>query len=327
MRIILNDNINPFFNIASEEYLLREFTENCFMLYRNRPSVIVGKHQNTLAEINYEFLKKNGIDLVRRLSGGGTVYHDLGNINFTYVLNGEEGKMVDFRRFTQPIISLLSAFNIKAYFGGNNDIRVDGLKISGNAEHVYKKRILHHGTMLYSSNLTQLNEVLKAKEGLYRDKAVKSVRSEVMNLEPLIPGSYDIHAFMKAMYNQIKNEYHDAYHYRFSNADISRINRLINEKYRRWEWNFGYSPDYSINNHCYVHENKHQIYTEVNKGLIVAFAVHGILASTPEMNAFKEKVINKLHKEETIMKCAYESGLHKILEKKELLQLADSMFQ
>lgn len=297
------------------------------MLYRNRPSVIVGKHQNTLAEINYQFLKNNAIDLVRRLSGGGTVYHDLGNINFTYVLNGEEGKMVDFRRFTQPIINLLSTFNIKAYFGGNNDIRVDGLKISGNAEHVYKKRILHHGTLLYSSNLTQLNEVLNAKEGLYRDKAVKSVRSEVMNLEPLIPGSYDIHAFMKAMYDQIKKENRDAFFYRFSNADINRINQLIQKKYGTWEWNFGYSPDYSINNHCYIHENKHHISTEVTKGLIVAFAVQGILASIPEMNAFKEKVINRLHKEESILKCAYEAGLHEILEKKELLQLVDCMFQ
>ncbi len=152
------------------------------MLWQNLPSIILGKHQNTLAEINYSFVKENNIPVVRRISGGGTVFHDLGNLNFTFISSGEKEKLVNFRKFTQPIIEVLNHMGIPACFEGKNDLRVNGLKISGNAEHVYRNKVLHHGTLLFSADLNYLNQAIKSVPERFKDKAVQSVRSKVANI-------------------------------------------------------------------------------------------------------------------------------------------------
>ena len=146
MYCITSNNTNPYFNLAAEEYFFREFKENIFMIWQSEPAVIVGKHQNTLAEINYEYIRNNNIKVARRLSGGGTVYHDQGNINFTFIVNGKEGKLVNFNRFIEPVINFLNNLSVNAEFQAKNNIIVNNRKISGNAEHIYKERILHHGT-------------------------------------------------------------------------------------------------------------------------------------------------------------------------------------
>jgi len=176
MLIVNRPHTDPWFNIAAEEYFLKNFQEDIFMLWQNEASIIVGKHQNTLAEINYPYVKENGIPVIRRISGGGTVFHDLGNLNFTFIQNGEKGKLVDFRKFTDPILAVLNKMGVPAVFEGKNDLRVDGLKISGNAEHVFKNRVLHHGTLLFSSVLNDLGKALKVKTDRFTDKAVKSIR-------------------------------------------------------------------------------------------------------------------------------------------------------
>ena len=187
MLIIQNSTTDPYFNIAVEEYLLKNFTDDCFILYQNKPSIIIGKHQNTLAEINYQYVKENNIAVVRRLSGGGTVYHDLGNLNFSFIKNsGNDKNLVDFKMYTTPIIEVLKQLGVNAEFGGHNDIQVNGFKISGNAEHIFKKRVLHHGTLLFSSDLSILNNAIKAPENRYSDKAVKSVRAVVANIKDFI---------------------------------------------------------------------------------------------------------------------------------------------
>ena len=183
MLCIKNDNTNPYFNLAAEEYVLRNFKENCFMLWRNRPSIIVGKHQNTLAEINVDYVKEKNIDVVRRLSGGGAVFHDLGNLNFTFIKNAEkEEALVDFKKYVEPVLEVLQHLGVNAKFEGRNDIMIDGKKISGNAEHVFKKRVLHHGTLLFSSQMADLSNALKVNPLKYQDKGGKSVRSRVTNL-------------------------------------------------------------------------------------------------------------------------------------------------
>ena len=151
---------DPYFNIASEEYLLKNFDDEIIMLYINEPSVIVGKHQNTLAEINYTLAKQKGLSVIRRLSGGGSVFHDLGNLNFTFIKNGTPGKLVDFKGYTQPIVDALNEIGVNAEFGGHNSLLIGGKKFSGNAEHIYKNRVMHHGTILFSTNLENLAEVL-----------------------------------------------------------------------------------------------------------------------------------------------------------------------
>ncbi|HRC66441.1 MAG TPA: lipoate--protein ligase family protein, partial [Bacteroidales bacterium] len=148
MFCINNQNTNPYFNLASEEYLLKNYEEDVFMLWRNEPSIIIGKHQNALAEINIEYVKENHIKVVRRITGGGAVFHDLGNLNFTFISNSPNSKPVmNFKKYTQPIVDVLVNLGVDARFEGRNDIVIDGKKISGNAECVYKNRFLHHGTI------------------------------------------------------------------------------------------------------------------------------------------------------------------------------------
>ena len=161
MLCIHDKHTDPFFNLAAEEYVLKNFTEDCFMLWRNGPSIIVGKHQNTLAEINLDWVRANNIKVVRRLSGGGAVFHDLGNLNFTFIVSGEDGNLVDFRKFTKPILEVLQKLGVEAKFEGRNDLTIKGMKFSGNAEHVHKNRTLHHGTLLFSSVMADLSQALK----------------------------------------------------------------------------------------------------------------------------------------------------------------------
>ena len=181
MLCIYNKNTNPYFNLACEEYILKEFNEECFMLWRNSPCIVVGKNQNTLSEINKDYVDKNNITIVRRLSGGGAVFHDLGNINFTFISNQKE-TFNDFKRFTVPIIDALKQLNVNAEFSGRNDLTIDGKKFSGNAQYCYKNRVLHHGTLLFSANVKDISQSLNVKEKKFEGKAVKSVKSRVTNI-------------------------------------------------------------------------------------------------------------------------------------------------
>ncbi|HPT41983.1 MAG TPA: lipoate--protein ligase family protein, partial [Candidatus Gastranaerophilaceae bacterium] len=151
MFFIQNENTNPYFNLALEEYLLKEFDQDCFMLWQNEPCVVVGKNQNVLNEINEDFIRKNNIKVARRISGGGAVYHDLGNLNFTFIINDTRNDLRNYRKFTTPIIEVLAKLGIKAELSERNDLTIEGLKFSGNAQYKNKNRLLHHGTILFSS--------------------------------------------------------------------------------------------------------------------------------------------------------------------------------
>lgn len=277
MLIIESNTTNPYFNIASEEYLLKFFTDDCFLLYQNDPSIIVGKHQNTLAEINYSFAKENKIAVVRRLSGGGTVYHDLGNLNFSFLKNTENQKnTVDFKKFTEPIIKVLNLLGVNAKFEGHNDIRVNGLKVSGNAEHVFKKRVLHHGTLLFSSDLDILNEAISAPLNKFSDKAVKSVRSHVANIKDYLPEETTITEFKNRIFQLIRSDFNDVLPYSFNQNDIEQINKLITNKYSTWDWNFGYSPDYEFVSRIIIQKETGELVLQVEKGLIKKIKITGI---------------------------------------------------
>jgi len=304
MLIIENNRKNPYFNIAAEEYLLKNFTDDCFMLYQNTPSLIVGKHQNTLAEINYQFIKQNNIDVVRRLSGGGTVYHDLGNINFMFIQNiNENSSLVNFKRYTDPIIEVLHDLNIDAKFEGKNDILINGLKISGNAEHVFKRRVLHHGTLLFSSELNVLNDAIKAEIKKYNDKGVKSIRSTVANISDFLTKKISIPEFMNKVVEKIRDMNKDSTLYTFKTGDILKIENLVTEKYSTWEWNFGYSPDYNFENKIKTANGNLSVNVTVEKGLIKKIKITGNFDSSD----IEHSLIGKKHNEKEI-----HQTLHKV---------------
>jgi lipoate-protein ligase A len=249
MLCIKRTNTNPYYNLATEEYVLHQFTEDTFMLWRDEPSIIVGKHQNTLAEINVDFVKEKNIPVVRRLSGGGAVFHDLGNLNFTFTQKGNKDELIDFKKYTKPIIDVLRNLGVNARFEGRNDLTIDGKKFSGNAEHVYKNRLLHHGTLLFSSQMTDLSDALKIGEAKYKDKAVKSVRSRVTNISDHLPEEYknlSVLDFKNQVMDHIINFYPDTELYELSEEDDKAIRNLMDEKYETWAWNFGYSPKYNF---------------------------------------------------------------------------------
>lgn len=274
MFFFLSTSHQPHYNLALEEYLLKNLTDDVIFLYRDAPSVIVGKHQNALAEINYRFLYENSIPLIRRISGGGTVYHDLGNLNFSFIQNGEEGNLVNFRKFIEPVAEFLGKLGVAATIGTRNDILVEGLKVSGNAEHVYKKRTLHHGTLLISAGLTNLRSSLKIVPGKYTDKAVKSVRSSVANLDGYIPKSCSVQEFQEQLAFFLVERF-QADPLRLNDDFQTIIQRLMEEKYLLWEWNYGYSPTYQFSNVFSIEEYRFSVSFPVEKGVIQKADVSG----------------------------------------------------
>jgi lipoate---protein ligase len=246
MLIIKRHNTDPYFNLATEEYVLKNFDDNSFMLWRNAPAIIVGKHQNTLAEINVDYVKKNNIPVVRRLSGGGAVFHDLGNLNFTFIQTGRQETLIDFRKYTEPILEVLQKMGIDAMFEGRNDLTIGGRKFSGNAEHIWKNRVLHHGTLLFSSHMPNLAEALNADPLKFEGKAIKSVRSRVTNISEHLKEKLEVTEFASRIQDYIIEKHPESRIIELSEQDHKNIHELVLSKYNTWEWNFGYSPNYNF---------------------------------------------------------------------------------
>lgn len=302
MIYINNTNTNPYFNMAVEEYILKEFKEDCFMLWRNQPCIVVGKNQNTLSEINLDYVKTNNIPVVRRLSGGGTVFHDLGNLNFTFIKNESEGNFNNFRKFTIPILNVLNSLNINAEFSGRNDLTIGGKKFSGNAQYNYKNRVLHHGTLLFSSNITDLSKALQAKPLKFQDKSIKSVLSRVTNISSHLKQPISIMEFEELIMNYVITENSSDYLYDFTDQDLDNINKLASEKYSTWEWNFGHSPKYNFINEKRFSFGTIECNMQVQHGIIKDISIYGDFFSKLDISDIESALIGVNHLESEVKK-------------------------
>jgi len=270
MKLILRNNKDPYFNIAAEEYFLKKNTEDIIMFWQNKPSVVIGKHQNTIAETNLDFINTHNIPVIRRISGGGTVYHDEGNINYTIISSSENtGRLVDFVQFTNPLIEFLKTMGLEALFQGKNNLTINGQKFSGNSAHVFKNRILNHGTILFNTNLNYLESAISSAGYNIIDKGVKSIRANVVNLIDLLAEKKSINEFKSRLVEFFVDYFKITSIEFISEKDLVEINKLVKSKYGLWEWNYGYSPTFTFNNNT----DGGSISIEIKKGIIIAISI------------------------------------------------------
>jgi lipoate-protein ligase A len=302
MLCIYLDNTDPYFCLATEEYLLKYYQDDIFMLWQSHDSVVVGKHQNAMGEINYRYVMENGIRVARRISGGGTVFHDSGNVNFTFIKNVTVPQEISFKRFTQPIVDVLDTLGIKAVTSGRNDLLVEGRKISGNAEHVFKNRVMHHGTLLYRSDLANLGHAIRVVPGRYVSRAVQSNRSVVANIAEFLTDAPPVSEFIRTILHFQLAAVAGSRLYALSTEETEVIERLALEKFKTPEWIFGYSPAYAFSRES---EWKGQVLTismKVEKGIIKLLDTGGNAYSESEQQLLESRIPGNEHDFGTLAK-------------------------
>lgn len=285
------DSGDPFFNLAAEEYLLKSRKDNYFIAGINDPSVIIGKHQIAHAEANVAFVNERKVPVIRRISGGGTVYHDRGNLNFTFIHESKTGYQVDFKKHTEPITDFLHEQNVNTSFDGKNQINADGIKISGNAEHIFKNRVLHHGTLLFEVSLENLHAALKQNAGKYHSRAVQSNRTPVTNLIGLLLTIKSIEDLKTRLLDYILYREPQSEMYNFTPTEIAEINALAVSKYKTWEWNYAYGPQYLFRNGFSINGTLHNCFINVKDGIITDCKIDG----SNIMKEFAGTLIGKRH--------------------------------
>lgn len=277
MIYVINNNDSCFFNHAAEEYLINNFDDEVFMLWINKPSILIGRNQNTITEIDLDYVKDKGIEVVRRLSGGGTVYNDLGNINFTFITKREPGIKVKngFEKFAFPVINALKSLGINAAFTGRNDITIDDKKISGNAQYFTKDKLLHHGTLLFDCDMSKLSLALKSKAIKFKDKGIKSVGARVTNISPHLHKEMSLEEFRDYLKDYIINTHKIGTIYEFNEKDLVQINKIAENRFATWEWNYGKSPRYRYENSVKYPSGVVEYNLNVEDGIIKGISIYG----------------------------------------------------
>jgi lipoate---protein ligase len=326
LRFIQRPETDPYYNLAAEEYFLKTAEVDIFMTWRNEPSVIIGKHQNALKEINSSFIQKHNLPVIRRITGGGTVYHDPGNINFSFIFINRKENLIDFKEFTKPVILFLQSLGLEAVFDGKNNISIKGLKVSGNSAHLHKHKVLYHGTLLFNTNLDFLNEAISGKEMLYQDKAVKSIHASVVNINELLKDRLSIDEFMLHFQDFIFNYFGGKIDYDLDKIDLAEIRKLAEEKYRSYEWNYGYSPEYEFNNEWVYEDEAFFLSLKVQDGMIRELKLDGPEKYSFLLKIVEEKLIGKNHDKDTVMNILAEFKSDNNISMPALNQIAEHLF-
>ncbi len=306
---------NPYVNLATEEYFLYQRTEDFFMLWQNEPCIVVGRNQNTLAEINHEYVTEHEIPVVRRLTGGGAVFHDLGNLNYTFIEAGAKDKFGNYAVFSTPVLEVLHALNVPATVSGRNDLLVDGKKICGNAQTMFHGRMMHHGCILFSANVNHLTAALKVNPLKIQSKGIASVRSRVTNIAEHLSNPLTVTEFRRLLLQKVLSQSGNTL-YELNQEDEAAIQKLYEEKYSTYEWNFGFKKDYSFNKDTLFSAGLVTVSMDIKEDKIAALSVKGDFFGIADVVEFENAMLGTsyeptavLHRLQTLDFSSYFAGI------------------
>ncbi|SDC44472.1 lipoate-protein ligase [Pelagirhabdus alkalitolerans] len=305
MKFIDNEGVtDPYINLAIEEYVLNHFGEEdtYLLFYVNRPSIIIGRNQNTIEEINTKYVDDHNIKVVRRLSGGGAVYHDEGNLNFSFITKDDGNSFHNFKKFTDPVVDALKALGVPAELSGRNDLLADGRKISGNAQFTKKGRMFSHGTLMLNSEIENVVEALNVSNEKIKSKGIKSIRSRVANIvefmdKPISMDDFKAH-ILKHLFDV--EDLDNVPRYQLTEQDWQNIHKISKERYQNWDWNFGKSPKFDIQKSHKFPAGLVDVRMDISKGVIKNCKIFGDFFGVGDVSVIEEQLIGARYQKEAL---------------------------